>query len=83
MDDSRDLLTSWSNAELAALADGLLAPCGASKLNELLQKNAEGQLMPPEAQELDLLLVQIDQLNVLVARARFTQQRRAIGRNSS
>lgn len=79
MDVSGELLTSLSDAELGALADGLLAPSAQSRLDELLRKNAEGRISPVEAQELDLLLARIDQLNILKTRARFTLRRQAAG----
>ena len=72
MDVSGELLTSLSDAELAALADGLLAPSAQSRLDELLQMNAEGRLTSLESQELDSHLARIDQLNILKTRARFT-----------
>jgi len=41
-------------------------------LDDLLARNAETQLSPHEITQLDQLLEQVDQLNILKTRARYT-----------
>jgi hypothetical protein len=73
MTDSDDeLLVSLSLEELQALAEGMLAPTAQSQLDALLARNAEQQLSVAENATLDRLLSQIDQLNILKTRARYT-----------
>ncbi len=79
MDDSAELLVGLSPGELSALADGLLAPSSQGRLDELLRRNAEGQLSPQELTELDSLLARVDQLNIVKARARWTLYQQAAG----
>jgi hypothetical protein len=67
-----DLLIGLSQAELQALAESRLAPAAQVRLDELLTRNAEGQLTAEEQAELDQLLEQIDQLTILKTRARYT-----------
>ncbi len=57
---------------LTALADMALAPKSQSHLNELLAKNVDGKLSTEETRELDLLLTQVDELNLVKARAAAT-----------
>jgi hypothetical protein len=54
---------------LTALADMALAPKNQSRLDDLLGKNVEGKLSAEETKELDLLLTQVDELNLVKARA--------------
>jgi len=54
---------------LTALADMALAPKYQSTLDDLLARNAEGNLSAQEIQELDILLKKIDELNLVKARA--------------
>jgi hypothetical protein len=54
---------------LTALADMALAPKSQSRLDDLLAKNIEGKLSAEENNELDLLLTQVDELNLVKARA--------------
>jgi hypothetical protein len=54
---------------LTALADMALASKSQSRLDELLAKNGEGKLSAEETKELDLLLTQVDELNLVKARA--------------
>ena len=54
---------------LIALADMALAPKSQSRLDELLAKNVEGKLSAEDTKELDLLLTQVDELNLVKARA--------------
>jgi hypothetical protein len=60
---------------LTALADMALAPKSQSRLDDLLTKNVEGKLSAEEANELDLLLTQVDELNLVKARAAATLHR--------
>jgi len=57
---------------LTALADMALAPKSQSRLDELLAKNVENKLSAEETKELDLLLTQVDELNLVKARAAAT-----------
>jgi hypothetical protein len=57
---------------LTALADMALAPKNQSRLDDLLTKNVEGKLSVEETKELDLLLTQVDELNLVKARAAAT-----------
>jgi hypothetical protein len=57
---------------LTALADMALAPKSQSRLDELLAKNVQGKLSTEEAKELDVLLTQVDELNLVKARAAAT-----------
>lgn len=54
---------------LTALADMALASKRQSNLDELLAKNVLGKLSAEEIKELDLLLTQVDELNLVKARA--------------
>ncbi len=67
-----ELLVGLSDAELEVLADGMLAPRLQKRLNHLLQLNRENALDSDTKQELDRLLEQVDQMNVLKARALYT-----------
>ena len=67
-----DLLTGLSQAELEALAESVLAPTTQARLDDLLTRNAEAQLSAEEMVELDHLLDQVDQLNILKTRAKYT-----------
>ena len=58
-----------STEGLTALADMALAPKNQSKLDDLLARNAEGEISLEELQELDLMLKKIDELNLVKARA--------------
>jgi len=60
---------------LTALAGMGLAPKSQSRLDELLAKNIENKLSAEESQELDQLLMQVDELNILKARAAATLHR--------
>ncbi len=68
----KDLLTGLSLEELHALADSQLASTEQIQLGELLTQNAEGQLPPESTTKIDLLLTQVDNLNILKTRARYT-----------
>jgi hypothetical protein len=60
---------------LTALACMALAPKNQARLDDLLAKNVEGKLSNEEAKELDLLLMQVDELNLVKARAAATLHR--------
>jgi len=72
-----DLLPGLSEAELRALAQGVLSSAHQERLNELLRRNREEGLSPDEERELDRLLELVDSMNVLKARAAYTLQQRA------
>ncbi|OLP15463.1 hypothetical protein BST81_26100 [Leptolyngbya sp. 'hensonii'] len=67
-------LTGLSLEELQALANSQLASAEQTQLGELLTQNVEGQLSPDAAATLDRLLTQVDNLNILKTRARYTLQ---------
>ena len=67
-----DLIIGLSQSELHALAFCALAPQQQARLDELLESNVDNQLSPEESAELDKLLEDIDYLNVLKTRARYT-----------
>jgi hypothetical protein len=69
-----DFLPNLNNCELQALADSSLAPAAQSRLNALLAQNNENQLSEDQQTELEKLLNQIDSLNLLKTRARYTLQ---------
>jgi hypothetical protein len=67
-----ELLTSLSLEELQALAEGLLVPTLQVQLQGLLEQGTEHPLLPDEEATLDRMLLQIDQLNILKTRAKYT-----------
>jgi hypothetical protein len=67
-----ELLVSLSEDELQALAHSALAPAEQERLNDLLARNADGQLSEAEQAALDHLLHYADQLSILKTRARYT-----------
>lgn len=67
-----ELLIGLSLDELQALANTRLASIAQVQLDQLLTQNAENQLSASETTTLDHLLAQIDQLNILKTRARYT-----------
>ena len=69
-----DLLTELSLEELQALANSQLASAEQTQLSELLIQHAEGQLSTDATSTLDRLLTQVDNLNILKTRARYTLQ---------
>ncbi|AGY58045.1 hypothetical protein [Gloeobacter kilaueensis] len=69
--DSEEL-QGLSDEELRALTMAWLAPDAQAQLDNLLARNAEGDLPPEETTRLDELLARVDQLALLVARARLT-----------
>jgi hypothetical protein len=72
--EDEDLLTNISPAELQALANIALSPAPQAQLSDLLARNADGEISPEETAMLDRLLEQVDQLNLLKARAHYTLQ---------
>jgi len=71
-----ELLVGLCDAELEILADSILVPRLQERLSHLLQLNQEGNLSDEEKQELDRLLEQVDQMNVLKARAMYSLHQR-------
>ncbi|MBW4511164.1 MAG: hypothetical protein KME64_32310 [Scytonematopsis contorta HA4267-MV1] len=67
-----EVLIGLSLGELQALAESALSPNTQVKLNDLLARNANNLLSEEEIATLDNLLIQIDQLNILKTRARYT-----------
>jgi hypothetical protein len=67
-----ELLIGLSLDELQALGETSLSPKSQIQLDELLMKNSENQLSNEESETLDKLLAQVDQLNILKTRARYT-----------
>ncbi|MEH1823846.1 MAG: hypothetical protein V7L22_00530 [Nostoc sp.] len=67
-----ELLIGLNLDELQALAESYLSPKAQIQLQELLIKNSENDLSHDETETLDRLLVQVDQLNILKTRARYT-----------
>jgi hypothetical protein len=70
-----EALAGLSEAELQALAEGMLSPAHQEHLADLLQRNRETGLSEEERRELDRLLDQVDQMNVLKARALYSLER--------
>ena len=68
----QELLKDLSIDELDALAESILIPKTQSQLQELLKKNSEATLSIEETNLLDHLLTQIDYLNILKTRAKYT-----------
>ena len=60
---------------LTALANMALAPKNQSRLDDLLAKNVEGTLSAEETKQLELLMTQVDELNLVKARAAATLHR--------
>ena len=67
-----ELLIGLNLDELQALAESYLSPKAQIQLQELLVKNSENDLSHDETETLDKLLAQVDQLNILKTRARYT-----------
>ncbi|MEH1794280.1 hypothetical protein [Nostoc sp.] len=67
-----ELLIGLSQDELQALAESSLFPKSQIQLQELLIKNSENNLSDQETQILDRLLMQVDQLNIIKTRAKYT-----------
>ena len=67
-----DLLTGLGLEELEALANIQLASAEQVQLSERLAQNVEGQLPIETTATIDRLLTQVDNLNILKTRARYT-----------
>ncbi|MEH1997606.1 MAG: hypothetical protein V7L00_02300 [Nostoc sp.] len=67
-----ELLIGLNLDELQALAESSLSPKAQIQLQELLIKNSENHLSNEETETLDRLLAQVDQLNILKTRAKYT-----------
>ena len=67
-----ELLIGLNLHELQALAESSLSSKAQIQLQELLIKNSKNYLSNEEAETLDRLLAQVDQLNILKTRARYT-----------
>ena len=65
-------LRGMSSAELKALSESVVAPGRQQTLQALLEKNRSGVLTAEEEAVLDALLVQVDQVGLLKARAQYT-----------
>lgn len=72
MSNETKILPNVGAAGLRALADVMLAPKTQSRLDELLARNSEGRLSEDESLEMDSIIEQIDELNLLKARAEYT-----------
>ena len=72
MTNETSILPNVSLSALKALATASLAPPDQSLLSDLLSRNSEGKLSDPESKQLDLRIEQIDELNLLKARAVYT-----------
>ena len=70
--EDQELLNNLSIDELEALANSVLVPTTQNQLDDLLSKNSEAKLSPDETIILDRLLAQIDNLNLVKTRARYT-----------
>ena len=70
--EDEDLLSNISPAELHALSAIALAQPLQTQLSDLLDRNSENQLSPEDLIQLDRILEQVDQLNLLKARALYT-----------
>ena len=64
-----EVTLTFSADGLSALAAMAIAPQNQSLLDDLLSRNREGKLSAEETRELDMLLKQIDELNLVKARA--------------
>jgi hypothetical protein len=78
-----ELLVGLSETELQALAYSALAPAEQDRLNDLLARNADGQLSEADQVALDRLLHYVDQLSILKTRARYTLAHQADTLSSS
>ena len=70
-----DILADLTISEVEALAQSSLSPQRQDRLNELLTRQEDASLTEKEEEELDHLLEQVDQLNILRARAMLTLKR--------
>lgn len=73
-----ELLTELNSNELQALADSQLTATEQERLDVLLARNNRNELTDEETVELDRLIQQVDQLNLLKTRARYTLRQLAV-----
>ncbi|MCG6137542.1 MAG: hypothetical protein MET45_23400 [Nostoc sp. LLA-1] len=78
--EDSEILTGLSLDELQALAASMLSPKSQVELNNLLERNAENLLSAEEKSTLESLLAQIDQLNILKTRAKYTLKIKGISK---
>ena len=67
-----EMLTELSINELRALTESALSVVTQSQLNDLLTRNQDLLLSVEEVAILDNLLAQVDQLNIIKTRAKYT-----------
>ena len=67
-----ELLMGLSHDELVALAESALSPAAQNQLTDLLHHNTTGNITTEAIAALEHLLVQVDYLNILKTRARYT-----------
>ncbi|MBD2386207.1 hypothetical protein [Cylindrospermum sp. FACHB-282] len=67
-----ELLIDLSFDELAALAESVLSRKSQTQLDELLTKKSENKLSNEQTDTLNRLLAEVDELNIIKARARYT-----------
>jgi hypothetical protein len=70
--EDSEFLIGLNLDELQALAESSLSPKAQIQLQELLIKNSENHFSNEETEIIDRLLAQVDQLNILKTRARYT-----------
>ena len=70
--ENDEILTDLSLDELKALSESILSPKTQVELNDLLARNNDKTLSVEEKVHLNNLLAQVDQLNILKTRARYT-----------
>lgn len=73
-----ELLAELNSNELQALADSQLTATEQERLDVLLARNNRNELTDEETVELDRLIQQVDQLNLLKTRARYTLRQLAV-----
>jgi len=72
MTNQTNILPNVSVSGLKTLANAMLVPKTHAKLDDLLARNADGELSEQELDELDSSIQQVDELNLLKARAEYT-----------
>ncbi|QQE64143.1 hypothetical protein GFS31_08220 [Leptolyngbya sp. BL0902] len=75
VDHDPDLLIGLSHDELTALANSVLSPESQDQLHDLLSRNAEEGLSEKELAILDQLTSQVDHLNNIKAKVRYTLEK--------
>ena len=75
-EDELKPLIGFSHDELQALADAVVAADHQQALQELLDKNKQGNLTSQEEQRLDALLAESDRVALLKTRALYTLKER-------